>query len=186
MTGRWGVLVGLDARDLRRRLRAVEWVVLEDVALDAVFDHGRAVAATSARRIADNLGIDPGTASGALRRLRSLGLVEHDRADGTAGRFGLSVYVLVPTPGIELVPPAEPRTPGPRVAEPRTEEPRTKELRRETPRTEPPRTETPRTGSPHQAVPGRSSQTPRTPKPSSTQLELLNAEAPSSRRPPQR
>lgn len=126
MRAGWGVLLGPESRDLRRGLRAVEWVVLEDVALDAVLDNGRAVATTSARRVASNLGIDPGTASSALRRLRALGLVEHDAADGTAGRFGLSVYVLVPTPGIELVPAtppttAEARTTGPRAADERTE-----------------------------------------------------------------
>lgn len=122
----WGLLLGPDSRDLRRGLRAVEWIVLEDVALDAVLDNGRAVAATSARRVATNLAIDPGRASSALRRLRSLGLVEHHGADGTAGRFGLSVYVLGPTPGIELVPAthpcrAESGTAGPRAANEGTE-----------------------------------------------------------------
>jgi DNA-binding Lrp family transcriptional regulator len=170
VSGELYVLVGPGSRELRRRLRAVEWVVLEEVALDAVVEHGRATAATSARRIADNLGIDPGTASSALRRLRSLGLVEHDRADGTAGRFGLSVYILVPTPGIELVPAATPRRADPRTAEPRTE----------TPRTETPRMETPRTENAQERT-GRTPRTPRTPKPTLTQLDLLDAEAPTSR-----
>ena len=161
VTARWGVSVGPGSRDLRRRLQPVEWVVLEDTALDAVLDSDRAEAATSARCIANNLGIDAGTASSALRRLRSLGLVEHDRADGTAGRCGLSVYILVPTPGIEPVP-----APGPRTAEPFTE----------TPRTGTPRTESPA------ATTGRTPRTRRAPKPTLTELDLLDAEAPTSRR----
>ena len=185
MSGELGVLVGPGSRDLRRRLRAVEWVVLEDVALDAVVEHGRATAATSARRIADNLGIDPGTASSALRRLRSLGLVEHDRAGGPAGRFGVSVYILVPTPGIELVPAPGAGTAEPRTAEPRPAESRTEESLKAEPRLETPRTETPRTESPH-AGSGRTLRTPRASKPTLTQLDLLNVEPATSRRPSER
>jgi hypothetical protein len=45
------VHLGPECRALRQRLRALEWVVLEDVALDAVLDPaGRALAATSAHR----------------------------------------------------------------------------------------------------------------------------------------
>jgi hypothetical protein len=180
MTGPWGVVVGPESRDLRRRLRPVEWVVLEDVALDAVLDNGRAVAATSARRIADGLGIDPGIAASALRRLRSLGLVEHDRADGAASRFGLSVYVLVPTPGIELMPAPEP---GPiqRRATRSTNGKPTNGAPRNAPRTKDASAE-----GPPQPMPRRTPRTPRTPELSPTQLDLLNVEVPTPRRTPRR
>ena len=76
--------LGPECRALRLRLRALEWVVLEDVALDAVLDPaGRAIAATSARRIAANLGVDPGTVARALTHLRSEGLIDHNRSHGT-------------------------------------------------------------------------------------------------------
>lgn len=92
-----------------------ECVVLENVALDAVLDPaGRAVAATSARRIAANLAVDPGTVARALTHLRAEGLIEHSRSQGTDGRFGLSAYLLAPIPGIDLsAPPTlRPRRPG--------------------------------------------------------------------------
>lgn len=93
------------------RLRALEWVVLEDVALDAVLDPaGRALAATSARRIAANLGVDPGTAARALTHLRADGLIGHSRSQGADGRFGLSAYLLAPIPGIDLVELSAPAT----------------------------------------------------------------------------
>ncbi len=49
------------ARRLRKELRPLVWVTLEEVALDAVFENGRLFARTSARLIADRLGVDPGT-----------------------------------------------------------------------------------------------------------------------------
>jgi len=95
--------------------------VLEDVALDAVLDPaGRALAATSARRIAANLGVDPGTVARALTQLRALGLIEHSRSQGADGRFGLSAYLLAPIPGIDLIAPTTVR---PRTARPRVEKP---------------------------------------------------------------
>ena len=98
------VLVSQASRPLRRLLTPVEWVVLEDLALDATHDgDGPPVAATSARQVAGHLGISPGSVAKALGRLRSLGLVTHDRRPGTDGRFGLSVYRLVAVPGLEVV-----------------------------------------------------------------------------------
>lgn len=79
------------------------WGVLEDVALDAVPDEdGRLVATTSTRRVAENLGLAPGTAGRALTRLRQLGLVRLVRQSGDGGRFGLSAYVLSSVPGLEV------------------------------------------------------------------------------------
>jgi hypothetical protein len=90
---------------LRRRLRPAVWVVLEEVALDAVVEHGRLVARTSARQVAERLGINPGTAADALRVLSRLGLVSLEREKGPAGRFGLSVYQLGSVTGLSLVQP---------------------------------------------------------------------------------
>ena len=123
-----GVLVSLASRPLRRSLTPLEWVVLEDVSLDAVEDgNGLLVAATSARQVAEHLGVSPGSAAKALGRLRSLGLVTHDRQPGPAGRFGLSLYRLVPPPGVEVVGrsgSALPRTGSPRMESPVTATPR--------------------------------------------------------------
>ena len=117
---------------LRLRLRALEWVVLEDVALDAVLDpDGRALAATSARRIAANLGVDPGTVARALTQLRAQGLIEHSRSQGTDGRFGLSAYLLAPIPGVDL---RKPTTLPPRTERPRMEKAPTASLSKPTPK----------------------------------------------------
>lgn len=79
--------LGPECRAMRLRLRALEWVVLEEVALDSVLDPaGRAIARTSARRIAANLGVDPGTVARALTHLRSEGLIERWRAQVEAAR----------------------------------------------------------------------------------------------------
>ena len=105
------IVVGPASAELRRALRPIEWVVLEDVALDARPDgQGALVAATSARRVAERLGLTPGAAAAALARLRSAGLVTHARQAGRAGRFGLSAYVLGPVPGVEVLG-ADDRTP---------------------------------------------------------------------------
>jgi hypothetical protein len=90
------------AIDLRRSLRPVAWVVLEELALCAVEVEDGVVAAASARTIAARLGLDPATAASALRTLRERGLVEFTRASGLSGRFGLSVYRLVQLPGLEV------------------------------------------------------------------------------------
>ena len=61
------VLLGAECRPLRRALRPLVWVTLEEVALDAVVEDGRLVARTSARLVAERLGIDPST--GACREV---------------------------------------------------------------------------------------------------------------------
>ena len=104
------VVLGPAARELRRALRPIEWVVLEDVALDARRDGtGALVAPTSARRVAEHLALTPGAVARALARLRSAGLVTHARQAGPAGRFGLSAYVLGPVPGLEVLAPESDR-----------------------------------------------------------------------------
>ena len=81
------------------------WVILEEVALRAVDEDGRLVARTSARQLADRLGVDPGTAGKALGALRRQGLLVLEREHGPAGRFGLSVYVLGEVAGLTVVRP---------------------------------------------------------------------------------
>ncbi len=98
------VLLSVAGRTLRRQLRPLAWVTLEEVALDAVAEDGRLVARTSARQVADRLGVDPGTAANALRVLRRHGLLKLEREHGPAGRFGLSVYVLGSIAGLTVVP----------------------------------------------------------------------------------
>lgn len=115
------VVIGAATRELRRALRPIEWVVLEDVALDARPDAaGALVTSTSARRVAEHLGLTPGAVARALARLRSEGLVTHVRQPGDAGRFGLSAYVLAPVPGLDVVDaPRAPDASGPDAVAPR-------------------------------------------------------------------
>lgn len=99
------IVVSAASRALRRKLRPLAWVVLEEVALDAVVEDGRLVARTSARQVAERLGIDPTTANKALSALRGHGLLTFEREEGPAGRFGLSVYVLWSITGLTVVSP---------------------------------------------------------------------------------
>ena len=116
------IVVSTATRGLRRQLRPVAWMVLEEVALDAAIEQGRLVARTSARRVAEQLGIDPGSAAGALRLLRDRGLVTMEREAGLAGRFGLAVYVLGNLDGVTILAPG---AAGPSMAEPSVGEPST-------------------------------------------------------------
>jgi hypothetical protein len=78
--------------------------VLEDLALDAARQDGRLVASTSARLVAEHLGIDPGTAASALRSLRQRGFVELEQSTEHGGRFGLVGYTVHLPPGIDVTP----------------------------------------------------------------------------------
>lgn len=119
-----GVVLTEGCRDLRRRVGAMAWTVLEDLALDAVPDDGGVmVAHTSARRVADHLDIQPGTAARALARLRDEGLVRLAREVGPTGRFGLSVYRLVTIPGLTFTDVAPPRVDPPVMARPHVARP---------------------------------------------------------------
>jgi hypothetical protein len=110
------VLLSAECRALRRALRPLAWVTLEEVALEAVPEGGRLLARTSARQVAERLGVDPGTAAGALRNLRERNLVALEREKGPQGRFGLSVYLLGPVAGLSVV---RPHTTSPLVVLPR-------------------------------------------------------------------
>jgi DNA-binding transcriptional ArsR family regulator len=100
------VVMSAASRPLRRALHPLTWVILEDVALDAEPAEGRLVARTSARQVAERLGVDPGTAARALRILRERGFLMLEREKGPAGRFGLSVYVIGTVPGLTVIPPS--------------------------------------------------------------------------------
>jgi hypothetical protein len=99
------VVMSVASRSLRHALRPLAWVILEDVALDAVPEDGRLVVRTSARQVAERLGVDPGTAARALRILRERGFLVLEREKSPAGRFGLSVYVIGAIPGLTVIPP---------------------------------------------------------------------------------
>jgi hypothetical protein len=92
---------------MRRSIGVTAWAVFEDVVMDAVVADGRVLAATSARRVAEHLGMTPATAANALRRLRQRGLLDHTRLTGPSGRFGLSVYQVHLVDGVGLAPCAD-------------------------------------------------------------------------------
>ena len=100
-----GVVVWSHARALMGTLRPQTWVVLHDLIFDAEWLDDRWVAPSSARRVAEHLRIDPGTAAAALRQLRDCGVAELSQASGSAGRFGLASYTLRLPSGIEVVSP---------------------------------------------------------------------------------
>jgi hypothetical protein len=96
-----GVLVTRSARALKQELGPTGWAVLEDVVLDALTAGRRWEARTSVRLIAEHLGLTPGTVARALARLCNQGVVHReDRRDSVTGRFGESVYVIDPLPGV--------------------------------------------------------------------------------------
>jgi DNA-binding transcriptional ArsR family regulator len=117
------------SRDMRRCLGPMAWAVLEDLALDArVDERGVFVAGSSARQVAANLDIQPGTAARALRCLRDAGLVVLVREPGTDGRFGLSAYQLAEIAGLRINasgPPCavRPHPVRPHIAEPNPDDP---------------------------------------------------------------
>jgi hypothetical protein len=105
-------------RAVRRSIALTAWAVFEDVVMDSTLAGDRLIAATSARRVAEHLGVTPATAANALRRLRHHGLLEHERLTGPSGRFGLSVYRINLVDGIALTPCVD----EPSMASPRAED----------------------------------------------------------------
>ncbi len=81
-------------RVLRRSLGPTAWAVLGDVCMDAESDDaGIQVAATSARRVGDHLGIAKDTAARALRRLTAAGILRRrPQVAGPAGQFTRGTY----------------------------------------------------------------------------------------------
>jgi hypothetical protein len=144
------LVVSAASRPLRRQLRALAWLTLEEVALDAEGEGGRLVARTSARQVAERLRIDPGTAAGALRLLRERGLLTVERGHGPAGRFGLSIYVLGSVSGLTVVPP---RTVQACVVSPPMEKSAVGVAPVDDPRLDPPGVAQPRMGGPHAGEP---------------------------------
>jgi hypothetical protein len=84
---------------LREELRALAWVTLEEVALDAVAEDGRLVARTSVRQVAERLRIDPGSAAGALRLLRDRGYFISNASTGQPVDSACPSTCLVRWPG---------------------------------------------------------------------------------------
>jgi hypothetical protein len=97
------VVVSAASRTLRRQLRPLDWVVLEEVALDAVDEDGRLVARTSARQIAERLRVDAESAHRALRSLRRRGILGLEPDRSSSVRFELSLYVLASTSGLTVI-----------------------------------------------------------------------------------
>jgi hypothetical protein len=96
-----GFLVTKSSRQLKQDLGPTAWAVLEDVLLDVARREGRWETRTSVRLVAGHLGLTPGTVSRALARLCTEGIVHReDRRDEGTGRFGESVYVIEPRPGL--------------------------------------------------------------------------------------
>jgi hypothetical protein len=93
--------------ELRRQLSPTVWAVLEEVALDASGELDVLVAATSSRRVAEQLGLAPSTAASALLQLRQRNLLRLEQRGGEAGRFGLAVYTLGSVPGLAVEPRAD-------------------------------------------------------------------------------
>ncbi len=96
------VILSDSSREIRRQLSPTVWTVLEEVALDAADEDGVLVAATSSRRIADQLGVAPSTAASALLQLRRRRLLRLEQRGGPAGRFGLAVYTIAAIPGLSV------------------------------------------------------------------------------------
>jgi hypothetical protein len=150
------VLLSAECRALRRALRPMAWMTLEEVALSALVEEGRLVARTSARQVAECLGVDPGTAATALRILRERGLVSSSREKGPAGRFGLSVYELGPVAGLLVIEPrrTEPFMVSPWVVQPALAEPAVALPRAGAPHVESPRLDSPDPGRRDRPAPG--------------------------------
>jgi len=99
------LVVTAESRELRSQLSPTVWAVLEEVALDATGEDDALLAATSSRRIAEQLRMAPSTAASALLQLRRRRLLHLEQRNGTAGRFGLAVYTIAPIPGLTIEPP---------------------------------------------------------------------------------
>ena len=95
------VVVTVESRALVLRVGPTAWAVLQDVVLDARPHNGRWLATTSTRRVAEHLGLTPGTVARALARLCTEGIVHReDRRDADTGRFGETVYVVAHLVGL--------------------------------------------------------------------------------------
>jgi len=84
------------ARGLRRALGPTGWVVLEDLAVDALVDTGGVVVVTtSVRVLAEHLDLNKDTTARAMGRLIAAGiLVRRPQQLDAVGRFGAAVYEL--------------------------------------------------------------------------------------------
>ena len=101
------LLVDASSRDLRRRIGANAWVVLEELLLgSAIASAGQAVSRATVRALAERTGLSKDTVARSLQRLRVANAftVEPERHDNS-GRFVSVRYVIdLTTLPIELVP----------------------------------------------------------------------------------
>jgi DNA-binding transcriptional ArsR family regulator len=84
------LIVGCDAREMRRRLGPTSWVVLEEILQRAEVD-GR-VARVSIRTLAASLGLAKDTVARAVRRLRDAGLLDAVQERASTGIFETGTY----------------------------------------------------------------------------------------------
>jgi hypothetical protein len=88
------VVIGVEARPLRRVLGPSAWVVLEELLLRSVECDGERVAPVSVRALAVSAGLAKDTVARALGRLRAAGLVVPVQGRTAAGTFMAGRYRL--------------------------------------------------------------------------------------------
>ena len=101
-----GVVLSAECRLVRRSLRPLVWVILEEIVLARL--SSTTVSSLRAPRPARSLNDSGSTRAPWRKRRRVLGrrgLVSLEREKGPAGRFGLSVYELRPPAGMTVVQP---------------------------------------------------------------------------------
>lgn len=90
------VVLTKEAMVLRRQLRPISWMVLEQILLDTtIADSGDLIVRTSARHISEALRLDTVEVARALRVLRDAGLLTMAVNAQRGTRFGLTPYRLL-------------------------------------------------------------------------------------------
>ncbi len=95
------LLLDAASSEIRRRLGATAWVVLEELLLASNDDAGWCEATTSVRALAARTGLAKDTVARALSRLRRAGLITA-RQSRTAGVFAAGSYRLLLPCGISV------------------------------------------------------------------------------------
>ena len=106
------VVLGPAAHVLRRRVGAMAWMVLEEMAEQSDVDaDAQVVAAVSVRSLAASLGVTKDTVHRATTRLRGLGAIEPHQARASNGGFAAGGYRLgIPASCLSII---DPPSPGP-------------------------------------------------------------------------
>ena len=103
------VVMSAASRSLRRALRPLAWVILEDVALDAVPRTAGWWPAPRPARSPSDSESTRGPLPEHCASCVSAGFLVLEREKGPAGRFGLSVYVIGTIPGLTVISPSADR-----------------------------------------------------------------------------